>query len=217
MDEAGQDRKDRRQGYAPALFRATQELAGRDPLVLAHKSGAQVCCCDGGADITFSLWGKPVAVRWPSGTVEVADGSPLTVAWRLLALHYLLTADGTPLADRWLSFRELPDGRVYDSAFRRRSSQLLVAAYGSRLESLGPAATKLGGVRICFGDAAYMFQVLPRARVAVIMHAGDDEFAPEANMLFDASMRHYLPIEDVAVLGGLVAVELVRAGKDPAR
>ncbi len=30
-------------------------------------------------------------------------------------------------------------------------------------------------------------------------------------MLFDAAVRHYLPIEDVAVLGGVVAWELIKA------
>ena len=56
-----------------------------------------------------------------------------------------------------------------------------------------------------------MFRVLPRVRVAAILHLGDDEFPAEASLLFDASVRHYLPIEDVAVLGGLVAGELIRA------
>ena len=56
-----------------------------------------------------------------------------------------------------------------------------------------------------------MFRVLPRVRVAVVLYQRDEEFAADAAMLFDASTRHYLPIEDVAVLGGLVAGELMRA------
>ena len=56
-----------------------------------------------------------------------------------------------------------------------------------------------------------MFQVLPRVRVATILYTQDDEFPADANVLFDASLRHYLPIEDAAVLGGMVAVALLRA------
>jgi len=41
--------------------------------------------------------------------------------------------------------------------------------------------------------------------VLVELWAGDDEFGPEANMLFDKSIRDIFCIEDIVVLGGFVA------------
>ena len=197
--------------YQPALDKARGELRRLDPLLVAFKSGATWVPEGEVAGLNLVYWGCPVRVCWPTGNVMAPADEVLSVASHLILLHYLVTADGTPPADRWLSFRDLPDGRVYDAAFRQRACRPLERALGARVEAFRAASERLGGQRLTFGDASFMFQVLPRVRVAVILHAGDDEFPAEATMLFDASLRHYLPIEDVAVLGGLVAGELVRA------
>lgn len=203
----------RRDAYGQALTLAQEVLSAADLFAVAANSGAEVLCEGGVTGLRLNFWGQPLQVSWPTGGMQRSDGAPLSMPWRLVILHYLATADGTPLADRWLSFRELPDGRVYDAAFRRRACLGLARVFGARPEALVAAATALGGVRLCFGDASFMFQVLPRARVTIILHAADEEFEAEVNMLFDATMRHYLPIEDVAVLGGLVAGELLTSDR----
>jgi len=38
------------------------------------------------------------------------DKKYLDIFSSVLILHYLLNADGTPLENKWISFRELPDG-----------------------------------------------------------------------------------------------------------
>jgi hypothetical protein len=40
------------------------------------------------------------------------------------------------------------------------------------------------------------------------MWAGDDEFPAQASVVFDAAAGHYLPAEDLAGLGGLLARRL---------
>ena len=201
----------RRDPYQPALEKARYELSCRDPFVAALKSGARPLAADVGAGVELTYWGRDLQVQWASGVVQSASGEPAQTVVQLIVLHYLATADGAPLADRWLSFRELPDGRVYDAAFRRRACLPLVRVFAERPEAFAAAGRRLGGERLSYGDVAFMFQVLPRVRVATILYRGDDEFPAEVNMLFDASLRHYLPIEDVAVLGGMVAGELIRA------
>ena len=202
-----------RDPYQAALDKARRELQQLDPFVVALRSGSRVLTRPSGQVIELEYWGRDTEVTWETGEVCSPAGVPLPPAARLIVLHYLLTADGTPLADRWLSFRELPDGRVYDSAFRRRASQPLARVFGQRPAAFANAARRLGGEALSFGDASFLFRVLPRVRVAAILYAADDEFPAEANVLFDASTRHYLPIEDVAVLGGLVAGELIRASR----
>ncbi len=202
----------RRNPYQPALDKARADLGRLDPHVVALCSGGQVGKRPEEPAVELMYWGRPVEICWASGDVHTQDaGSALPLATQLLILHYLITADGTPLADRWAAFRELADGRVYDAAFRRRACLPLALAFGDKPHAFVAAGQQLGGQRLSYGDASFMFQVLPRVRVAAILHARDDEFPAEANVLFDASMRHYLPIEDVAVLGGLVAGALLRA------
>ncbi len=194
----------------PALRKALGDLRSLDPYRVAARAGATVARTAQGLALTLPYYGRDLVLAWPSGEV-LAAARPLFRAAHLVVLHYLICADGTPLADRWLSFRELPDGRVYDAAFRKRACVPLIARFGARPEALAAAAQALGGQRLTFGDASFMFPVLPRVRAAVVLYLGDDEFPADVGMLFDASLRHYLPIEDVAVLGGLLAAELLRA------
>jgi hypothetical protein len=47
--------------------------------------------------------------------------------------------------------------------------------------------------------------------MAVIFYAGDDEFPSAVSVLYDSSAGHYLPTEDLAVLGGLLVGSLLKA------
>jgi hypothetical protein len=57
----------------------------------------------------------------------------------------------------------------------------------------------------------FAFRLLPRVWLAVVLHLADDEFPANANILFDATVSHYLPTEDLAVLGGMLAGRLSKA------
>ena len=73
-------------------------------------------------------------------TGRTAHASITIVLW-----HYLLTADGTPPADRWLTFRELPNGLFYSQAFAQHAENLLADKYGSDVAGFRRAADALGG------------------------------------------------------------------------
>ncbi len=197
----------------PALALARRHLSELPPHEVAHRTGTHYQDA-GGADgegmFRVPLLGRTYGVAFPSGTVTARDGgSEPRQALVLLALHYLIHADGQPMADRWAAFRELPDGLVYDSALRGRVEPSLVATFGHAPECLDRAARQLGGVPIAVGDAAYAFDVLPRVRLAVAVYLGDEELPPAVRLLYDASAGHYLPTEDLAVLGGMLVGRLI--------
>jgi len=197
--------------YQVALVHARAALEHVSPYAVALRSGASVL--PGGVGLELAYWGRSVEVRWPAGEVLwVAGGEPSTVV-QLLVLHYLIAADGAPMGERWVAFRELADGRVYDSAFYKRACAPLERAFGQRLSAFVETCVARGGERLTFGDASFMFQVLPRVRVALVLYTCDDEFPARASVLFDAATRHYLPIEDVAVLGGMVVGSIVRGAE----
>ena len=52
---------------------------------------------------------------------------------------------------------------------------------------------------------------------AVVLHRGDEEFPAEVNLLFSDRIAAFLPLEDVAVLAGLVATRLTRAAQESGR
>jgi glutathione S-transferase len=142
-----------------------------------------------------------------------SDQKEADIATRILLLHYLLTADGTPLSDRWIAFRNLPGGLGYDGAFQRRANLRLANAFGANRKAFEKAARALSGEQLTFGDASFLFRVLPRVWLAVVLHLEDEEFPASANVLFDAAASHYLPTEDLAVLGGILAGRLIKAAR----
>jgi len=196
------------------------------------------------ADVEVPFLGSAHIVSHPDGEVRVAaepahgPGGFAHVAVRIMLLHYLLQADGTPPSGDWVSFRELPDGLFYAASFAARAEAPLEAAFGGPAEAGGPAAGRpaeargpvAGGLAIAGGldafrraaaaaggepfaaaDAAYAFRALPLLRLAAMLWEGDDEFPARAQIVFDASAGHCLPAEDLAGLGGLLARRLVSA------
>ncbi|GAB4506245.1 MAG: DUF3786 domain-containing protein [Anaerolineales bacterium] len=196
--------------YGPALEKALEDWRKREPQETAWKAGADFDTAS--RLVSLTLTGEKYTISHPDGEVRlVGSEAEVPITTRILLLHYLLTADGAPPAGRWVAFRELPDALVYDPAFQGRASHRIRARFGTDLEAFHRAAKALGGDRLTFGDASYLFRALPRVWLAVIVYKGDEEFSPSANVLFDAAAANYLPTEDLAVLGGYLASRLVHA------
>jgi hypothetical protein len=200
--------------YGPALDKAVGELQSLDPWLVALRSDTKYTgLTEASGQIEVKFRRKHYVIFYPEISVEeVETGQEPPIAIRILILHYLINADGTPLADSWVAFRELPDGRVYDAAFRRRANLRLAQAFGNDLDGFVAAAEVLGGERLTYGDAAFLFPIFPRLRLAAVLYLADEEFPASANVLFDAAADHYLPTEDLAVLGGMLAGRLIKAG-----
>jgi hypothetical protein len=54
------------------------------------------------------------------------------------------------------------------------------------------------------GDAAFRLLALPKIPVGCILYLGDSEVSPSINILFDEAAPHYLPTEDLTILGSLL-------------
>ena len=199
--------------YQPALEKAVRNLQSLDPWLVALRSDTKYTrLTETSGQIGVRFWGEDYIVRYPEISVEeVETGQEPPIAINILILHYLINADGTRLADAWVSFRELPDGHIYDAAFRQRANLRLAQAFGNDLEGFVSAAKALSGERLTYGDASFLFAMFPRVRLAVVLYLADEEFSASANVLFDAAAGHYLPTEDLAVLGGMLAGQLIKA------
>ncbi|HSQ03735.1 MAG TPA: DUF3786 domain-containing protein [Burkholderiales bacterium] len=130
-----------------------------------------------------------------------------------LILTYLYTADGTPPIDRWMGFRELPNGLFYAQAFQGYTGAVLVRDLNGDVATFKRASEKRQGAALAMGDAGYAFRVLPHLKLAVIMWAGDDEFPAQAQVLFQESAPHYLITDGLALVGSLLIGQIVKAAK----
>jgi hypothetical protein len=200
--------------FQAALDRARTDWAAADPFRCADLAGCQVTS----NGIIVPYFGRLYRVTHPDGEVIAADGKPAHASIVIVLLHYLLTADGTPPADRWIAFRELPDGLFYAQAFAGHAEGEIAHRFGAdpstdsgqSVADFRQAATSLGGTPLDLADASFRFQALPRLAVAVLLWVGDDEFPAQARILFDAYAGHYLPTEDLAGIGDWLAHKLCK-------
>jgi hypothetical protein len=202
--------------YEPALRKAQLTFRQLQPHQTAARAGVVYEATDTSSGLFRILFlGTTYLAHWPGGTVErSADHKDADIATHILLLHYLLGADGNPVEGEWISFRNLPGGLGYDAAFRRRASLRLAGAFGTSRRAFEKAAQALGGEQLAFGDASFLFRALPRVWLAVVLNLADEEFPADANVLFDLAASHYLPTEDLAVLGGMLAGRLINAAQD---
>jgi hypothetical protein len=203
--------------YGPALDHAHQAFPHLNPAAVAAQAGVDYhATADGTGTFQVPFLGARYHVSWPAGDVQRAEdrsGQPADVTTTLVLLHYLITADGSPMADEWVAFRSLPGGLGYEAAFHGRASGRIERAFGSDCQAFEEAAKAMGGERLTFGDASFAFRVLPRLWIATVLYLADDEFPASGSVLFDGSARHYLPTEDLAVLGGLLASRLIKTAR----
>ena len=195
--------------YGLALEKAKQDLQGRDPMMVAALSGAtyeKLTASRGRFRLKF--WEEEYVIDSPEVSVRERSGQEPSTFVQILILHYLINADGTPSADKWISFRELPGGRGFYPAFQQQVSQPLARAFGHDAEGFVKAAEVLGGERLTFGSASFLFRIFPRQWVAVVLDLADEEFLAWVNILFDGAASHYLPTEDWAVVSELLSTRL---------
>ena len=128
---------------------------------------------------------------------------------QILILHYLMARSPAAVAGDWVAYRELPGAAFYFGAFVKRAIDPLKKAFGQNIAGLAAAAGRLMGRPVEPGDAGFEFRVFPKVPVRLILYAGDAEFAPEANILFDRSIGGMLSPEDIAWLSGMLVYRLI--------
>ena len=201
------------QAWEESMLRQLEELQAAvlqsQPEDLAYRSG--ILYNQGG--LSFAYWGRPVGLAWPSLEARYLDtGKACSIFDLSLFLFYLKTADGVPLADRWISFRELPGGAFYNQAFQGYSGDRLAQALGENPIAFHAAAKAIQGWQLSsLAEHAYAFQALPRLRLAAVVWPGDEEFPSHASILFDAASSHYMTTDGMAILGSGLVSRLVKA------
>lgn len=188
-------------------LRSTLQL--RDPDLIAARSGVSYLRFgpDRG-EFHIPFLGKAVTFTWPNliGYSDTDNESPPII--QALLLYYLLTADGTALTGNWVSFADLPDGRMYNAAYQGYSGDEIVKTFGFDLPAFGSACLKAGGKPVEIGSASYVIQALPNLPLLATYWLGDEDFPSACKILFDSSAAHYLPIDGCAIAGSMLTKKL---------
>jgi hypothetical protein len=144
-------------------------------------------------------------------TIKVLSGGAAFRDYHeVLILHYLEGEAHVSAIDRdkWISFKELPGGEFYFSAFRKRAIAPLLQKFGGDVKALTGAAAFLEAEPIDYGTVGVAVRVFAKIRLGIVLWEADEEFAAECSILLNDSVRHILPTEDIAVMAGIAAGSL---------
>ena len=182
-----------------------------NPELIATRSGVSYLeVRSGRGELHIPLWGFTCILSWPDLIGYSKPGDILPDFQQALLLYYLTTADGASQAGKWVSFADLPGGRMYNQAFQGYSGDELSKAFHLDLDVFKSACEFAGGKFIDLGNASYTFQALPRVSLMATYWLGDEDFPSSCKILFDTSATHYLPIDVCAILGSNLTQRILK-------
>ncbi|MGV8905274.1 MAG: DUF3786 domain-containing protein [Acetobacterium sp.] len=187
-------------------------IKDNDPLLISERS---FCPYDEDTKkIIVTVMGSPYLVSFPQGDVTTADGKDFdNYKLKTMILRYLLNAKGVPATDDTISFREVSGGNMYFASFEGRCLKRFAFTFNYNIEGLKHAMSLLGAQPKKTGDFSWRFEVINNMFMTVILWAGDDEFPPEAQILFDANFPTAFSTEDMAVMGDIFIPALKELSK----
>lgn len=141
-----------------------------------------------------------------------ASSEDIDLKDRILILHYLITAKGTPNTGKLIGFKQVPGGLFEYASLSREVLAPLLRHFGKEPERLVEAAANLGGSEVGYGDAAVSIKAFPNVPMVIVLWRGDDEFPPNASILFDSTVSDYLSTEDMSVLCERIVEKLAQSG-----
>ena len=166
---------------------------------------------DSAISVTVDYLGKPYVISFPDLTVlPEGDADELPLREKILVLRYLAQARGTAATGKLITYRDLPGGVVYFPTFSKRTTDQLTRRFGREPDLLVEASKVVGGTEIDLGDTGVVINGFNRVPIALVLWHGDEELAPQMNMLFDTNITDYLESEDVTVLCEVLTWKLVR-------
>ena len=200
----------KQKNYQQAFDLACSALRETDLKERAEKSGALYQKGER-EEMILHVFSEPYHIVFPQIEIYGPGKKVLSLVARAVLLHYLLQADGSRVTGDWVGYKDIPGGLLYAGVFARRVTEPLVKKFGRSAKAFMEAGIKLGAKAGDVGNASLIFQGLPRVPIQYVLWEGDEEFPPHVQLLFDASVDHYLSLEDIVVLGQMVTARLIHA------
>ena len=199
----------REQGFELPYKLAREQFAKiNDMEEQCHKSGARYV---GPNEIIIDYLNKPYRISRPDIEISLEDSeAEVPLREKILILHYFTLAEGTPATGILVTYKQLPGGISYFSAFSQRAITPFVNHFGKKPELLIDIAAKYGGCKAGYGDVSVTIDAFNHVPIIFALWRGDEELAPNGNILFDANISDYLATEDVTVLCETIAWKLVK-------
>jgi hypothetical protein len=191
-----------------------------DPLEAAERCGAPFeRTGEGTGFFLLRLMGTEYRAEFPVFELRAAQGPGdphRDPAEKILLSRYLCEGRYVPSRGERLSYNDAPSGPLYYRNFEGRCLKRAAFAFGNDPALFRRIVENVPGLRfeaLDKGDAGYRFEFLNGLFMSLLIWAGDEEFPPSAQMLFDDNFVLAFAAEDL-VVAGEVAIRRFKAIKE---
>ncbi len=158
-----------------------------------------------GAEFTLRLLGREFAIAHPGYAIRALDGGAVPpLPTQTFLLRYLLEGKNIKWNGQWKTFREMPWGEMYIQPYTGRVLTRAAFTFGTRVAAFCKASEQMGAVKLSHGDAGYQFELVPGYRMQILVWEGDDEFPPNAQVLYSDNFETGFAPEDRVVAGDIL-------------
>ena len=179
-----------------------EKFRGLDPLDVTARLADVVW---DGKNFTVKLLGREFAVSYPVYAIAAKDGGPLPpLPTQTFLLRYLLECKDVAWNGQWKTFREMPCGELYIKPYTGRVLTRAAFTFGTRLDAFRSAAEKMGATAVSHGDAGYLFELVGGYKMQILAWEGDEEFPPNAQVLYSDNFESGFAAEDRVVAGDIL-------------
>ena len=158
-----------------------------------------------GKEFIVRLLGRDFAISHPDYAIRALDdGAIPPLPAQTFLLRYLLESRDIRWGGEWKTFREMPWGEMYIKPYSGRVLTRAAFTFGTRVAAFRTAAEKMGGLPLPNGDAGYQFDLIGGYRMRILVWEGDDEFPPNAQVLYSDNFAEGFAAEDRVVAGDIL-------------
>ncbi len=158
-----------------------------------------------GAAFFVTLLNRTYRITWPEYAITPEDGGQIPpLPTQIFLLRCLLEAKNAAWNGEWKTFRQMPWGELYIAPYTGRVLTRAAFTFGTRVEAFRGAAEKLGGIPLNHGDAGFQFEFFGNYRMQIMVWEGDDEFPPNAQVLYTDNFAEGFAAEDRVVAGDIL-------------
>jgi len=172
-----------------------EDLAKMDPGEVCHRA---LCRYDQTEKCyELDVWGDVYRVFPHAGAVRCLSENehPVDSYFPIFVVHYLLSIGETEIAYQWISEKDIPGGATFFRGPHAVPTERVTNRFQNDIEAFSRRCADLSGAPIDMGDAAFCFDITARIPVVMLYWQGDEDFGPEARILFDRSISQYLALD----------------------
>ena len=158
-----------------------------------------------GKEFYVNLLGREFAISHPDYAIRAVDeGNLPPLPTQTFLLRYLLECKDVVWGGQWKTFREMPWGEMYIKPYTGRVLTRAAFTFGFRIPAFCAAAEKMGAQPVKHGDAGFEFQLVGGYKMQILVWEGDDEFPPNAQVLYSDNFADGFAAEDRVVAGDIL-------------